>query len=50
VAEKLKHHEPDCPCWGDIVEHSKDCANCECKVIRAEERKMRNYRKELGNA
>ena len=23
-------HDEDCPCYGDRVEHSKDCANCEC--------------------
>lgn len=24
-------HEADCPCFGDSVEHSEDCKNCECE-------------------
>jgi hypothetical protein len=25
-----EEHDEDCPCYGDHVEHSTDCANCEC--------------------
>lgn len=28
-------HDQDCPCWGDDVEHSGDCANCDCDAIQA---------------
>ena len=21
----------DCPCYGDTIEHSSDCKNCECE-------------------
>jgi hypothetical protein len=24
-------HDEDCPCYGDTMEHSKDCKNCECR-------------------
>lgn len=24
-------HDTDCPCFGDSVEHSEDCRNCECE-------------------
>lgn len=35
VVEKLQgedfQHDTDCPCFGDTVEHSADCKNCECE-------------------
>ena len=34
-------HDEDCPCFGDAVEHSDDCANCECRAHKSKERRSK---------
>lgn len=29
---RREKHDEDCPCFGDVVEHSKDCKNCTCET------------------
>ena len=35
AAPKVKGHEPDCPCYGDRDEHSKECRHCTCEYWKS---------------
>ena len=39
-------HFPDCPCFGDSVEHDEDCANCTC--VATIEQEMRDEMRAYG--
>lgn len=46
-AKRFKHSE-DCPCFGDWVEHSKDCKNCECQSAPSEGGEVSHTNKPKG--